>query len=69
MGIEEGTCWDEHWVFYGSDESLGSTLETNTTLYIKLEFKLKKCFKFLHSKEVNNKKIKTQNRKVTCSTI
>ena len=17
MGIEEGTCWDEHWVFYG----------------------------------------------------
>ena len=18
MGIEEGTCWDEHWVFYGS---------------------------------------------------
>ena len=18
MGIEEGTCWDEHWVLYGS---------------------------------------------------
>ena len=20
MGIEEGTCWDEHWVLYISDE-------------------------------------------------
>ena len=20
MGIEEGTCWDEHWVLYVSDE-------------------------------------------------
>ena len=18
MGIEEGTCWDEHWVFHGN---------------------------------------------------
>ena len=36
MGIEEGTCW----VLYLSDESLGSTPETNTTLYVnKLEFK------------------------------
>ena len=34
MGIKEGTCWDEHWVLYVSDESLGSTLETNTTLYV-----------------------------------
>ena len=34
MGIKEGTCWDEHWVLYGSDEPLGSTLETNTTLYV-----------------------------------
>ena len=32
MGIKEGTCWDEHWVFYVRDESLGSTPETNTTL-------------------------------------
>ena len=21
VGIEEGTCWDEHWVFYVSTES------------------------------------------------
>ena len=33
MGIEEGTCWDEHRILYVSDESLGSILETNTTLY------------------------------------
>ena len=42
MGIKKGTCWDEHWVFYVSDESLGSTPETNTTMYVNyLEFKLK----------------------------
>ena len=34
MGIKEGTCWHEHWVSYASDESLGSTCETNTTLYV-----------------------------------
>uniref|UniRef100_A0A452S5U7 Uncharacterized protein n=1 Tax=Ursus americanus TaxID=9643 RepID=A0A452S5U7_URSAM len=34
MGVEEGTCWDEHGVLYASDESLNSTPETNTTLYI-----------------------------------
>ena len=40
MGIKEGTCWDEHWVLYVSDESLNSTPETNTILYVnKLEFK------------------------------
>ena len=33
MGIEEGTCWDEHWVFYGSDESRESTPKTKSTLY------------------------------------
>ena len=27
MGIKEGTCWDEHWVLYVSDESLNSTLK------------------------------------------
>ena len=27
MGIKEGTCWDEHWVLYVSDELLGSTPE------------------------------------------
>jgi len=34
MGIKEGTCCDEHWVLYVSDESLNSTPETNTTLYL-----------------------------------
>ena len=33
MGIKVGT-WDEHWVSYLSDESLDSTPETNTTLYV-----------------------------------
>ena len=32
-GIEEGTCWDEHWVLYVSDESWESTPEMNSTLY------------------------------------
>ena len=34
MGIKEGTHWDEHWVLYRSDESLGSTPETDATLYV-----------------------------------
>ena len=33
MGIKEGTCWDEPWVLYVSDESLNSP-ETIITLYI-----------------------------------
>ena len=33
MGIEEGTCWDEHWVLYVSDESWESTPKTKSTLY------------------------------------
>ena len=33
MGTEEGTCWDEHWVLYISDESWESTPETKGTLY------------------------------------
>ena len=33
MGIEEGTCWDEHWVLNVSDESWGSAPEAKTTLY------------------------------------
>ena len=33
MGIEEGTCWDEHWVLYVSDESQESTPENKRTLY------------------------------------
>ena len=34
MGIKEGTCWDEPCVLYASDESLGSTPEAETTLYV-----------------------------------
>ena len=49
IGIKEGTCYDEHWALYVSDESLNSTPETNITLYInELEFKsiLKKSISF-----------------------
>ena len=34
MGIKEGTFWDEHWVSYVRDESLGSIPEAKTTLYV-----------------------------------
>ena len=34
MGIKEGTCYDEQWVLYVSDESLNSTPETDITLYV-----------------------------------
>lgn len=34
MGIEEGTCFDEHQELYVSDEALSSTLETNIELYV-----------------------------------
>ena len=27
MGIEGGTCWDEHWVLYVSDESWNPLLK------------------------------------------
>ena len=33
MGIEEGTCWDEHWVLYVSDESWDSPPKTKGTPY------------------------------------
>ena len=29
---EEGTCWDEHWVLYVSDESWESTPKAKSTL-------------------------------------
>ena len=32
VGIKEGT-FNEHWVFYVTEESLNSTLETKITLY------------------------------------
>ena len=34
MGIKEPTCCDEHWVMYGSVESLYCTPETNITLHV-----------------------------------
>ena len=34
MGIEEDTCWDEHWVSYVSGESLNSTPEIIIGLYV-----------------------------------
>ena len=36
MGHEyqEGTCYEEHWVLYVSDESLNSIHETNIALYV-----------------------------------
>ena len=34
MGIEEGTCWAEHWVLHVSDKSLDSTPEARTALYV-----------------------------------
>lgn len=33
VGVTEGTCHNEHWVSYASNESLESTPETNITLY------------------------------------
>ena len=33
MGIKEFTC-DEHWVLYGSGESVYCTPEINITLYV-----------------------------------
>ena len=33
MGIEEGTCWDEYWVLYVSDEPQEPTPKTKSTLY------------------------------------
>lgn len=37
MGVNEGMCRDEHWVFYISDELLDLTPETNNTLYVKFK--------------------------------
>ena len=34
VGIEEGTCWDEHWVLYVSDESWESIPEAKSTMYM-----------------------------------
>ena len=34
MGIKKSICCNEHWASYVSDESLNSTSETNTALYV-----------------------------------
>ena len=34
IGIKEGTFWDEHWVSYARDESLGTIPEAKTTLSV-----------------------------------
>lgn len=34
MGVKAGTCCNERWVLNAADESLHSTPETNTTLYV-----------------------------------
>lgn len=34
MGIKEGTGGDEHWVLYGSHESLNSTPEISIALHV-----------------------------------
>ena len=35
--LKKDTCWDEHWVLYGSDESLNSNPETIIALYVNLD--------------------------------
>ena len=40
MGIQEGSCCEERWMLYISDNSLNAIPETNITLHInRLEFK------------------------------
>ena len=34
MSIKEGTCWDENWVLYVSNESLNSTPEASITPHV-----------------------------------
>ena len=34
VSIKEGTCYDEHWVLYISDEPLNYTPETSNSLYV-----------------------------------
>ena len=34
MSIKKAPFWDEHWVLYVRDESLDSTPEAKTTLYV-----------------------------------
>ena len=51
MGIKEGTCV-EHWVLYGSVESLYCTPETNVTLHVNCTgIKIKNVIKTKQSKQ------------------
>ena len=34
VGRGVSTCWNERWVLYGSDKSLGSTPEARIALYV-----------------------------------
>ena len=34
MGIKEGTCCDEHWVLYATNELLNTTTKTYDVLYV-----------------------------------
>ena len=48
-GIQEDTCWDEHWVLYIGDKSVDSTPEIIVALYTNLDvnFKINNYFKKL----------------------
>ena len=58
VGIEEGTCWDEHWVLHVSNEPRESAPKTNSTLYTQhvSQFGNKLYFK-------NNNKDSTKEKK------
>ena len=34
MGSKEGTCCDERWALYATNESLNTTSKTNNVLYV-----------------------------------
>ena len=34
MGIKEGTCGDEQWVLYTTNESLNTTSKTNDVIHV-----------------------------------
>ena len=53
MGFKEGTCYDDHWVLYATDELLKSTSETNDVLYVgKLNLNKKKSSAKLQDKKL-----------------
>ena len=65
MGIEEGTCWDEQWVLYVSDESWESIPETKSTLYTLYVSQLdNKLYFFKKSKAKTKTQTKTKTNGV-----